>query len=112
MSRIDNPGAFGRVGEDPVITGVAWAQTKGIDKSRYASITVSGKPRSCPRRSMRTPGGCSTAGTVSAGSPRGGGTRDGQDRIHPDRGPGAAPIPDGASGWHSVQFTVLPNQKP
>jgi hypothetical protein len=32
MSRIDNPGAFGRVGEDPVITGVAWAQTKGIDK--------------------------------------------------------------------------------
>jgi hypothetical protein len=24
----------------------------------------------------------------------------------------AAPIPDGASGWHSVQFTVLPNHKP
>jgi hypothetical protein len=32
MSRINNPGAFGRVGEDSAITGVAWAQTKGIEK--------------------------------------------------------------------------------
>jgi DMSO/TMAO reductase YedYZ molybdopterin-dependent catalytic subunit len=32
MSRIDSPGAFGRVSPDAVITGVAWAQTKGIEK--------------------------------------------------------------------------------
>ena len=68
MSRIDSPGAFGRVGEDSAITGVAWAQTKGIEKVEVRLDHGRGKPRSCPRRSTRTPGDVSTAGTVTPGA--------------------------------------------
>jgi hypothetical protein len=32
MSRIDSPGAFGKISPDTPITGIAWVQTKGIDK--------------------------------------------------------------------------------
>ena len=113
MSRIDSPGAFGRVGADsrrsPVSRG---RRPRASRKSRYASTTASGNPRSCPLRSTWTRGGCSGCG--DGGNP---GAHVAEVRATDKTGytqtaDRAAPIPDGASGWHSVQFTVLSNRKP
>jgi DMSO/TMAO reductase YedYZ molybdopterin-dependent catalytic subunit len=106
MSRIDSPGAFERVGPDTPITGVAWAQTRGIAK---VEVRIDGGPW--------RPAELSTEVSVDT-------WRMFRLRGRWERGPHiaevratdktgytqtpqrAAPIPDGASGWHSVQFTV------
>jgi DMSO/TMAO reductase YedYZ molybdopterin-dependent catalytic subunit len=106
MSRIDSPGAFERVGPDTPITGVAWAQTRGIAK---VEVRIDGGPW--------RPAELSTEVNVDT-------WRMFRLRGRWERGPHiaevratdktgytqtpqrAAPIPDGASGWHSVQFTV------
>lgn len=106
MSRIDSPKAFERVGPDTPITGVAWAQTRGISK---VEVRIDGGPwlpaqlstevnpdtwRMFLLRGRWQPGPhvAEVRATDKTGYTQ-----------TPQR---AAPIPDGASGWHSVQFTV------
>ncbi|MGH3695643.1 MAG: molybdopterin-dependent oxidoreductase [Pseudonocardiaceae bacterium] len=106
MSRIDSPGAFERVSPDTPITGVAWAQTRGIakvevrlDRGEWRPAELSTEVNLDTWRMFRlrgrwTPG----AHSVEVRATDKNGYTQTQDR--------AAPIPDGATGWHSVQFTV------
>ena len=112
MSRIDSPGAFGKISPDTPITGIAWAQTKGIDKVevrvdhgewRLAELSTEVNLdtwRMFRLRGQLTPG--LHVAEVRATDKTG----------YTQTADRAAPIPDGASGWHSVQFTVLPDRKP
>lgn len=106
MSRIDYPGSFERMPGDRPITGVAWAQTKGIqqvqvrvDGGEWRVAELSTEVSKDTWRMWRLPGrlapGLHTA-EVRA-TDRTGYTQTDQR---------AMPIPDGATGWHSVQFTV------
>ena len=112
MSRIDNPGAFGRINPDSAITGIAWAQTKGIEKvevrvdhGQWQPAELSTEVNVDTWRMFRLRGRWEPGNHIAEVRA--------MDKIGytqtPDR---AAPIPDGASGWHSVQFTVLPHSKP
>ncbi|MGH3874582.1 MAG: molybdopterin-dependent oxidoreductase [Pseudonocardiaceae bacterium] len=106
MSRIDSPGSFERVGPDTPITGIAWAQTKGIDKVevrldrgewRLAELSTEVNAdtwRMFRLRERWEPGNH----VVEVRATDKTGYTQTEDR--------AAPIPDGAAGWHSVQFTV------
>ncbi|MGQ0716164.1 MAG: molybdopterin-dependent oxidoreductase [Pseudonocardiales bacterium] len=106
MSRIDSPGSFGRVSRDAPITGVAWAQTRGIekvevrvDRGEWRPAELSTEVNVDTWRMFRLRGRWEPGSHVAEvrATDRTGYTQT------PDR---AAPIPDGASGWHSVQFTV------
>ncbi len=112
MSRIDSPGAFGRVSPDSPITGIAWAQTKGIekvevrvDRGEWRPAELSTEVNEDTWRMFRLRGRWEPGNHVAEvrATDKTGYTQT-KDR--------AAPIPDGASGWHSVQFTVLPDRKP
>ena len=112
MSRIDSPGAFGRVGEDSAITGVAWAQTKGIEKvevrvdhGQWQPAELSTEVNADTWRMFRLRGRLTPGAHVAE-------VRATDKTGYTQTADRAAPIPDGASGWHSVQFTVLPNHKP
>ena len=106
MSRIDNPGSFGQVSPDTPITGIAWAQTRGIakvevrlDQGQWREAELSTEVNRDSWRMWRlrerlAPG----PHRVDVRATDQTGYTQTQDR--------AAPIPDGASGWHSVQFTV------
>ncbi|MDQ4093242.1 MAG: molybdopterin-dependent oxidoreductase [Actinomycetota bacterium] len=106
MSRIDSPGSFERISPDTPITGIAWAQTKGIekvevriDRGQWRSAELSTEVNVDTWRMFRlrdrwAPG--SHVAEVRATDKTG--YTQTVDRV--------APIPDGASGWHSVQFTV------
>jgi DMSO/TMAO reductase YedYZ molybdopterin-dependent catalytic subunit len=107
MSRIDSPGAFGRVGPDTPVTGIAWAQTRGIDKvevrvdrGEWRPAELSTEVNVDTWRMFRLRGRWERGNHVAEvrATDKTGYTQT-EDR--------AAPIPDGASGWHSVQFTVL-----
>jgi hypothetical protein len=106
MSRIDSPGSFARVSPDTPITGVAWAQTKGIEKvevrvdqGEWRPAELSTEVNVDTWRMFRLPGRWEPGGHVAEvrATDKTGSTQT-VDRV--------APIPDGASGWHSVQFTV------
>jgi DMSO/TMAO reductase YedYZ molybdopterin-dependent catalytic subunit len=108
MSRIDSPGAFGRVSPDSPITGIAWAQTKGIekveirvDRGEWQPAELSTEVNVDTWRMFRLRGRWEPGNHVAEvrATDKTGYTQT-MDRV--------APIPDGASGWHSVQFTVLP----
>ncbi|MBV9140587.1 MAG: molybdopterin-dependent oxidoreductase [Pseudonocardiales bacterium] len=107
MSRIDSPGAFGRVGPDTPITGVAWAQTRGIEKvevrldhGEWRPAELSTEVNVDAWRMFRLRGRWEPGNhVVEVRATDKTGYTQSADR--------AAPIPDGASGWHSVQFTVL-----
>jgi DMSO/TMAO reductase YedYZ molybdopterin-dependent catalytic subunit len=112
MSRIDSPGAFGRVSEDPAITGIAWAQTKGIEKvevrldhGEWQTAELSTEVNVDTWRMFRLRGRLEPGAHVAE-------VRATDKTGYTQTADRAAPIPDGASGWHSVQFTVLPNRKP
>jgi DMSO/TMAO reductase YedYZ molybdopterin-dependent catalytic subunit len=106
MSRIDNPGSFGRVGPGTPLAGVAWAQTRGIAKVevrvdggdwQLAELSTEVGPDTwrmwrLPVRLRPGPHRAQVRATDKLGYTQT------EDR--------AAPIPDGATGWHSVQFTV------
>ncbi len=106
MSRIDSPGSFERVSPDTPITGIAWAQTKGIEKVEVRVDRGEWRPaelstevnvdtwRMFRLRERWEPG----SHVVEVRATDKTGYTQTADR--------AAPIPDGASGWHSVQFTV------
>jgi DMSO/TMAO reductase YedYZ molybdopterin-dependent catalytic subunit len=112
MSRIDSPGAFGRINPDSPITGIAWAQTKGLEKvevrvdhGQWQSAELSTEVNIDTWRMFRLRGQWEPGNHIAEvrATDKTGYTQT------PDR---AAPIPDGASGWHSVQFTVLPHSTP
>ncbi|MDQ4103871.1 MAG: molybdopterin-dependent oxidoreductase [Actinomycetota bacterium] len=107
MSRIDSPGAFGRVSSDTPITGIAWAQTRGIekvevrvDRGEWRPAELSTEVNVDTWRMFRLRGRWERGNHIAEvrATDKTGYTQT-EDR--------AAPIPDGASGWHSVQFTVL-----
>jgi len=106
MSRIDSPGSFATVSPDTPIAGIAWAQTRGIDK---VEVRVDGGEWQLAELSTEvnpvTWRMWQLAGRLQPGLHRADvratdktGYTQTQDRV--------APIPDGATGWHSVQFTV------
>jgi DMSO/TMAO reductase YedYZ molybdopterin-dependent catalytic subunit len=112
MSRIDSPGAFGRVSTDAAITGIAWAQTKGIEKvevrvdhGEWRSAELSTEVNVDTWRMFRLRGRWEPGNHVAE-------VRATDKTGYTQTTDRAAPIPDGASGWHSVQFTVLPYHKP
>jgi DMSO/TMAO reductase YedYZ molybdopterin-dependent catalytic subunit len=106
MSRIDSPGPFERVSPDTPITGIAWAQTRGIDKVEVRIDHGAWQPTELSTevsvdtwRMFRLRGRWAPGAHVAEvrATDKTGYTQT-KDR--------AAPIPDGATGWHSVQFTV------
>jgi DMSO/TMAO reductase YedYZ molybdopterin-dependent catalytic subunit len=112
MSRIDSPGAFGRISPDAAITGIAWAQTKGIekvevrvDRGEWRSAELSTEVNVDTWRMFRLRGRWEPGNHVAE-------VRATDKTGYTQTTDRAAPIPDGASGWHSVQFTVLPHSKP
>ncbi|MFZ0121379.1 MAG: molybdopterin-dependent oxidoreductase [Pseudonocardiaceae bacterium] len=112
MSRIDSPGAFGRVNPDSPITGIAWAQTKGIEKvevrvdhGEWQPTELSTEVNVDTWRMFRLRGRWEPGNHVAE-------VRATDKTGYTQTTDRAAPIPDGASGWHSVQFTVLSHRKP
>ncbi|MGH3810583.1 MAG: molybdopterin-dependent oxidoreductase [Pseudonocardiaceae bacterium] len=107
MSRIDSPGAFGRVRPDTPITGAAWAQTRGIakvevriDHGEWRPAELSTEVNVDTWRMFRLRGRWAPGAHVAE-------VRATDKTGYTQTADRAAPIPDGASGWHSVQFTVL-----
>jgi DMSO/TMAO reductase YedYZ molybdopterin-dependent catalytic subunit len=107
MSRIDRPAGFQRVPAGTVVVaGVAWAQHRGIeavevraDGGPWTEATLAAEVNLDTWRMWRaeldlTPGGH----TVEARATDKTGYTQTAER--------AEPIPDGASGWHSVYFSV------
>jgi DMSO/TMAO reductase YedYZ molybdopterin-dependent catalytic subunit len=111
MSRIDSPGAFGKVGFDSPITGIAWAQTKGIEKvevrvdhGEWLPAELSTEVNVDTWRMFRLRGRWTPGLHVAE-------VRATDKTGYTQTADRAAPIPDGASGWHSVRFTVLPHPR-
>ncbi|MGH3670067.1 MAG: molybdopterin-dependent oxidoreductase [Pseudonocardiaceae bacterium] len=112
MSRIDSPGAFARVREDSPITGIAWAQTKGIekvevrlDRGEWRAAELSTEVNADTWRMFRLRGRLEPGAHIAE-------VRATDKTGYTQTADRAAPIPDGASGWHSVQFTTLPSRMP
>ncbi|MBV9728726.1 MAG: molybdopterin-dependent oxidoreductase [Pseudonocardiales bacterium] len=107
MSRIDSPGPFERVSSDNPITGIAWAQTRGIEKvevrvdhGEWRPAELSTEVNVDTWRMFRLRGRWEPGNHVAE-------VRATDKTGYTQTADRAAPIPDGASGWHSVQFTVL-----
>lgn len=106
MSRIDSPGPFERVSPTTPITGVAWAQTRGIEKvevrldhGQWLPAELSTEVNSDTWRMFRLRGRWQPGAHVAE-------VRATDKTGYTQTADRAAPIPDGATGWHSVQFTV------
>jgi DMSO/TMAO reductase YedYZ molybdopterin-dependent catalytic subunit len=106
MSRIDSPGPFERVSPTTPIAGVAWAQTRGIEKvevrldhGQWLPAELSTEVNVDTWRMFRLRGRWEPGSHIAEvrATDKTGYTQT-ADRV--------APIPDGATGWHSVQFTV------
>ncbi|PZS24099.1 MAG: molybdopterin-binding protein [Pseudonocardiales bacterium] len=107
MSRIDSPAASGRVSANTPITGVAWAPTKGIEKvevrldhGQWQPAELSTEVNVDTWRMFRLRGRWEPGAHVAA-------VRAIDKTGYTQTADQVPPIPDGASGWHSVQFTVL-----
>lgn len=107
MSRIDKPAGFARVPAGKVVVaGVAWAQTTGIqgvevrvDNGPWTPATLSAEVTINTWRMWRAELDLAAGGhTVEARA------TDKSGYVQTDQR--AEPIPDGASGWHSIFFTV------
>ncbi|GAB2995880.1 molybdopterin-dependent oxidoreductase [Saccharothrix stipae] len=106
MSRIDRPEGLATVSGRVVATGVAWAQPTGVeqvevrvDNGPWRTTTLSEDVNGSTWRMWRIeldlpPGGH----TIESRATDKSGTTQPQARV--------APIPDGATGWHSIFFTV------
>jgi DMSO/TMAO reductase YedYZ molybdopterin-dependent catalytic subunit len=106
MSRIDSPGSFERVSPTTPITGVAWAQTRGIakvevrlDHGQWRPAELSTEVNVDTWRMFRLRGRWEPGAHVAE-------VRATDKTGYTQTADRAAPIPDGATGWHSVQFTV------
>ena len=106
MSRVDRPQRRSTVPGRVVATGVAWAQPTGVDRVEvrvdngpWRTATLADEVNGSTWRMWRVeldlpPGGH----TIEARATDRAGTTQPQARV--------APVPDGATGWHSVFFTV------
>jgi DMSO/TMAO reductase YedYZ molybdopterin-dependent catalytic subunit len=106
MSRIDSPGPFERVSANTPITGVAWAQTRGIEKvevrvdhGEWRPAELSTEVNVDTWRMFRLRGRWEPGAHVAE-------VRATDKTGYTQTADRAAPIPDGATGWHSVQFAV------
>jgi DMSO/TMAO reductase YedYZ molybdopterin-dependent catalytic subunit len=106
MSRIDSPGAFARVSPGIAITGVAWAPTRGIsqvevriDHGAWQPAELSTEVSVDTWRMFRLRGRWARGAHVAE-------VRATDKKGYTQTAAQASPIPDGATGWHSVQFTV------
>jgi hypothetical protein len=107
MSRIDHPGPSAQVSPNVHITGVAWAPTRGIDKVEvriyrgpWQIAELSSEVNLDTWRMFRLRGRWAHGPHVAEvrATDKSGYTQP-SNRV--------APIPDGATGWHSVRFTVV-----
>ena len=107
QSRIDSPTGFATTGPGPTtITGVAWAQTRGI-----AKVEVRADNGSWTTAQLTTEVNVNTwrMWRAELDLPRGLHTvecRATDKAGHTQTDQRVAPIPDGATGWHSTTFTV------
>jgi DMSO/TMAO reductase YedYZ molybdopterin-dependent catalytic subunit len=106
MSRIDGPGPFERVSPETPITGVAWAQTRGIEKvevridhGQWRPAELSTEVNVDTWRMFRLRDRWTSGVHVAE-------VRATDKTGYTQTADREAPIPDGATGWHSVQFTV------
>ncbi|MEU4740550.1 molybdopterin-dependent oxidoreductase [Actinosynnema sp. NPDC023658] len=106
MSRIDSPVGLSTVSGRVVATGVAWAQPTGIskvevrvDNGPWRTTTLSEGVNDSTWRMWRVELDLPSGGhTVESRATDKSGSTQPQARV--------APIPDGATGWHSIFFTV------
>jgi DMSO/TMAO reductase YedYZ molybdopterin-dependent catalytic subunit len=107
MARIDTPRGLGKVKAGPAkIGGVAWAQTRGIEKvevklddGEWTEATLAAEDSTLTWRQWvyefdATPGRHQVVCRAT----------DGTGEVQTEER--AKPFPDGASGWHSVAFLV------
>ena len=106
MSRIDSPGASARVNPNTPITGIAWAPTRGIDKvevrldhGQWQPAELSTEVNLDTWRMFRLRGRWEPGHHLAE-------VRATDKTGYTQTADQTSPIPDGASGWHSVQFTV------
>ncbi|MCE6995863.1 molybdopterin-dependent oxidoreductase [Saccharothrix sp. S26] len=106
MSRIDRPERGSTVAGRVVATGIAWAQPTGVSK---VEVRVDGGPWRTATLGDDVSGSTWRMWRVELDLPPGGHTIEARaaDRAGVTQ-PQArvAPVPDGATGWHSVFFTV------
>ncbi|GAA3460922.1 molybdopterin-dependent oxidoreductase [Saccharothrix longispora] len=106
MSRIDSPKGLSTVTGRAVVTGVAWAQPTGVGKVELRS---DGGPWQTAQLAEEVNGSTWRMWRAELDLPPGGhlvevratdadGVTQPQARV--------APVPDGATGWHSVFFTI------
>jgi DMSO/TMAO reductase YedYZ molybdopterin-dependent catalytic subunit len=106
MSRIDSPSALARINPNTPITGIAWAQTRGIDKvevrldhGQWQPAELSTEVNLDTWRMFRLRGHWEPGHHLAE-------VRATDKTGYTQTADRTSPIPDGASGWHSVQFTV------
>lgn len=112
-SRIDAPGAFQKVpGADVTVAGTAWAQGRGIKRVEVrfddgewvpAELGVAVNPNTWRmfRLTKALPPGQHTVACRAV---------DAEDNVQAEERLGVitpGPTPDGATGWHSIVFTVV-----
>ncbi|WP_141975640.1 molybdopterin-dependent oxidoreductase [Saccharothrix saharensis] len=109
MSRVDRPKPFEQVPAGRfVAAGVAWAQHRGVDR---VEVRVDGGPWQVATLGTEVNADTWRMWRVELDLPAGSHTLEARatDRTGraqtPDR---AEPIPDGASGWHTIVFTARP----
>jgi DMSO/TMAO reductase YedYZ molybdopterin-dependent catalytic subunit len=108
MSRIDTPKGLSRLtgGGKTTVSGVAWAQPKGVakvevrtDGGPWQDATLSAEVNNVSWRMWKVELDLPAGGhTVECRATDKSGFVQPQERV--------APIPDGATGWHSAFFTV------
>jgi len=109
MSRIDSPGSFERVSSDQVVlAGIAWAPTIGIervevriDRGEWMQAELSAEVNEVTWRmwKLTAPGLQPGLRTAEVRATDKAGYVQTAERV--------PPIPDGATGWHTIQFNVL-----
>jgi DMSO/TMAO reductase YedYZ molybdopterin-dependent catalytic subunit len=107
MSRIDSPGPFTQISSSTPIAGVAWAQTRGIEKvevrvdhGEWRSAELSTEVNLDTWRMFRLRGRWEPGNHIAE-------VRATDKTGYTQTSNRTALMPDGATGWHSVRFTVV-----
>jgi len=108
MSRIDSPGSFESVPSDRVVlAGIAWSPPIGIERVEVrvdsgawmtAELSTVVNPNTWRMWKLAVPGLSTGLHTVQVRATDNSGYTQTPQRV--------MPIPDGATGWHTIQFTV------
>ncbi|MDQ3150569.1 MAG: molybdopterin-binding protein, partial [Actinomycetota bacterium] len=109
MSRIDSPGSFERVPADQVTcAGIAWAQPIGIERIEVrvdggawmpAELSTEVNTDTWRMWKLPVPGLQPGLHTAEVRATDKSGYTQTSERV--------MPIPDGATGWHTIRFNVL-----